>query len=157
MQTALLFYRGSGPAAAFIRWFTKSKFAHVAPAIVYDIYFVRYDAYWSTGVTRSREFASDLCKADDVQYLPFDEAQVNSKRAWLETTVGLRYDKPSIIIIGLTKRLPGWLHVYVSRQSEWICSLLGMVFADIETECWGLNGPPSPEDVHQIAKAKYGV
>ncbi len=158
MQAALLYYRGSGIAAWWIRRWTKSRFAHVAPAIFFDDSggALAYDAYWSTGVTKRELYPVDLWfGVEDVQYLPFDAAQVDAKLAWLEEQVDKHYDKPSIVIIGLTKRLPGWLHVYVSRQGEWICSLLAMVTSETEQECWGLNGPPSPEDIHRITKAKY--
>lgn len=106
-----------------------------------------YDAFWSTGVTERYDLFD---RADDVQILPFTNSVILQKERWLMAQVGKRYDKPSILIIGLTKRLPGWLHVYVSRQGEWICSRLAAEFADLALDCWGLNGPPSPEDVHRM-------
>ena len=149
MKTSLLYYRGSGPAAWFIRKWTKSQFAHVAPCVDGVI----NDVYWTPGVTsRFREFG-DLRIAEQV--LPFDDAKSLEKSVWLQAQKGKRYDKLAIIIIGLTKRfLPG-IHVYDSRQRAWICSRLASVVAEIETECWGLNGPPSPQDVYELVKEKY--
>lgn len=148
MKAVLLFYRGNGPAAAFVRWFTKSKYAHVAPAITQsDGSAFAYDAYWSTGVAKRLVRPIEV-GFTEIVYLP--DLDTRAKQAWLDSQIGKPYDKWSIVIIGLTKRLPGWLHVYVSRQGEWICSRLSSVFAEIGTECWGLNGPPSPEDVHRI-------
>lgn len=91
------------------------------------------------------------------QLLDFDEDRTEEKRLWLEAQVGKPYNKPAIFIIGLTKRTPGWLHVYVSRQGEWICSLLSIVVAEVELEAWGLRGPGSPQDCFVLVKEKYNV
>ncbi len=151
MKAALLYYRGSGFSAAFIRWFTKSKFAHVAPAIYDDAgHLTTYDAFWATGIIKNGARGPD-----GFQRLPFDDTAILVKQAWLEQQVGKPYDKLAIFAIGLSKRLPGGFHVGDTRQGRWICSRLAAVFAGIEADCWGLSGPPSPEDVHRIVSEKH--
>ncbi len=139
-MVSLLFSRGSGPVAWWIRWWTKSAFSHVAPCID-DVV---YDAFWSTGVTRR---AKRALHPNEVE-VELPGADADYWKAWLDQQVGKPYDKASIIVIGLTKRSPHWLHVYVSRQGEWICSRLAATVAGMETYSWGLQGPPSPQDVY---------
>lgn len=153
MKSYLLFYRGTGIVAWFIRFWTKSKYSHVAPAVFVsgktDAMYA-YDAYWSTGVTR--RLVTPAYPADLVQAIPAEQWATWGKLNWLEAQVGKPYDRWSIIFIGITKRSPKWLHIYISRQGEWICSRLACVFAGYEQLAWGLTWPPSPEDIFEFGR-----
>lgn len=144
MPPCLLFYPGFGFSGWIVRAWTRSRFAHVAVCeggVVYNAFGRRR--------LSCRPYNSAL--DNDAVRIPIVPA---APTGWLEAQVGKPYDIWSIVLCGLCKRAPQWLHVYVSRQGVWTCSRLACVWAGYEAKAWGLRWPPTPEDDYEFATAK---
>lgn len=158
MKAYLLFSRGSGPASAMIRRWTKSEFAHVAPVISApgvsapsaNDGSLAYDCFWGYLLTERSITQADA--AETWVELPWIDAA--SRQPWIDAQVGKPYDYKAVLIDIFCRFLGGGLHVYDSQQGCWDCSRLGAVFADVEATAWGLNDPISPGALHIIVAEK---
>jgi uncharacterized protein YycO len=137
----LLFYRGTGLLAWFIRWFTGSKFSHVAPCVNGTIYNAFPD-----GVS----VAFDTASAQTIITIDVTEERREELYSWLNEQVGKSYDWVAVFLIIIAHWLPSWLTLNDRRQGKWWCSHLSAVAAGVTGQTEGLSSPITPQELYDL-------
>lgn len=138
------FYRGQGIPGALVRWWTKSRFGHVAIAIESPGRLTRVYEALGEGVISRLSCSPPDCDAVEV---PGDWVNECKCEAWLEAQIGKPYDWWAVVMSGVALRFPGWAHLIDTRQGAWNCSRL----AESALDLWDYSEPcpATPETINE--------